>query len=38
MIGQENKKLRIMVKNSNDSIIGISLSGKTLLTGKVEKQ
>ncbi len=25
-----------MVKNSNDSIIGVSLGGKTLLTGKVE--
>ncbi len=36
MTGQDNKKLRNMVKSSNDSIIGVSLSGKTLLTGKVE--
>lgn len=36
MIGQENRNLRNMKKKSNDSIVGVSMSGKTLLIGKVE--
>ena len=36
MIGRKNRKLRIMDKNLKDSIVGVSLSGKTLLIGKVE--
>ena len=36
MIGRKHRKLTIMDKNLKDSIVGVSLGGKTLLIGKVE--
>jgi len=36
MTGQENRKSRNMDRNLNASIVGVSLSGKNLLIGKVE--